>query len=55
MCEIYDVAISGKSCVKGDCCSVATCIQDVVRIIYFQDYQPFDFKGRLDAYLRGES
>lgn len=54
MLEIYAAAITGKSSVRGDCCSVATCIQDVVRIIYFQDYQPFDFNGRLDAYLRGE-
>ena len=54
MLEIYDAAITGKSTVRGDCCSVAACIQDVVRIIYFQDFKPFDFNGRLETYLSGE-
>lgn len=50
MKEIYEPAVNEGSHVQGDCCSVATCVQDVVRLIYFGDYKPFDFKSRLDAY-----
>lgn len=51
MKEIYAPAVKGGSCVRGDCCSVATCVQDVVRIIYFGDYKPFEFKSRLDDFV----
>jgi adenylate kinase len=51
MKEIYEAAINEGSHVKGDCCSIATCVQDVVRIIYFGDYKPFEFKSRLETYV----
>jgi len=51
MKEIYETAINEGSHVRGDCCSIATCVQDVIRIIYFGDYKPFAFKFRLDTYI----
>lgn len=51
MLETYAPAIAAGSTARGDCCSIATCVQDVVRIIYFGDYTPFDFRGRLQYFL----
>jgi hypothetical protein len=51
MLDVYRSAVEAKSIARGDCCSVAECVQDVVRIIFFNEYQPFDFKGRLDSFL----
>jgi hypothetical protein len=51
MLDIYDSAIKAGSSARGDRCSVAECVQDVIRIIYFSGYQPFDFKGRLSHFL----
>jgi len=55
MLDIYRPAIDRGSTARGDCCSVATCVQDVIRIIYFGDYQTFDFKHRLDEFLERAS
>lgn len=51
MLQIYRDAIEKKSSVRGDCCSIAICLQDVMRIVHFEDYSPFDFAGRLREYL----
>jgi hypothetical protein len=51
MMEVYEDAIKKGSTVRGDCCSIATCLQDVMRIIHFQKYEPFDFATRLETYL----
>ncbi|MCP5412116.1 MAG: SIR2 family protein [Alphaproteobacteria bacterium] len=51
MCEIYEPAIADKSTARGDCCSIATCVQDVIRIIYFGTHVPFNFKSRLNDFL----
>ncbi len=51
MLNIYASAIATGSTARGDCCSIAECVQDVVRIIYFGEYRPFDFNGRLTHFI----
>ena len=53
MLDIYKPAIDAGSTSRGDCCSVATCVQDVIRIIYFEQHVPFNFKARLNDFLEG--
>jgi hypothetical protein len=53
MDQIYTGAIK-DSCVRGDGCSLVGCLQDVMRIIHFKDYRPFDFAKRLRDYIEGD-
>jgi hypothetical protein len=53
MRQIYQKAVEQGSAVRGDGCSVATCLQDLMRIIHFQQYRPFDFAQRLEDYCGG--
>lgn len=49
--DIYQSAVDAGSMADGDCCTIAECVQDVIRIMLFGEYRPFPFKDRLDAYL----
>ena len=52
MDEIYRAAVKGSSCVRGDGCSVLSCLQRVMRIIHFQEYKPFEFARRLRQFTQ---
>jgi hypothetical protein len=51
MLDIYDPVIKLGSTTWGYCCSIAEGVQDVIRIIFFGEYHPFDFGARLGAFL----
>jgi dephospho-CoA kinase len=54
MRAIYQKAIDQGSTVRGDGCSLTSCLQDVIRIIHFGDYRLFDFAQRLKDYNSGK-